>query len=132
VGATNRAKDIDTALWRRFGLQVEIDLPGPDERFSILRRYGLPFEFADDDLDLLADLTAGASPALLRDLMEGMKRALIMGPRLSLDMTDPSKVFARIVAASQPPPEIEKPPLWLSTSGLSGMSWPPSLPTGDH
>lgn len=127
IGATNRAADIDVALWRRFGLQVEIDLPGSDERFSILRRYGLPYEFADDDLDLLTDLTEGASPALLRNVMEGVKRALVMGPRIKLAISDPVVVFGRIVASVQPPPEIEKPPLWLSTRKLSAMTWPPTL-----
>jgi len=126
VAATNRAEYIDQALWRRFHLQVPIDLPGADERFAILRRYGLPFEFADEDIDILTDLTVGASPALLRGVMEGVKRALIIGPRIGLDITDPAKVFRRVVASVAPPPEIERPPLWVSQSGLANLSWPPA------
>lgn len=130
VGATNRPEDIDTALWRRFHLQVSIDLPGGDERFSILRRYGLPFEFTDDDIDLLTELTIGASPALLRGLMEGVKRALVIGARINIDITDPVRVFSRVTVSVQPPPEITKPPLWESASDLSRLSWPPARKDG--
>lgn len=125
VAATNRAEDIDQALWRRFHLQVSIALPGDDERFAILRRYGLPFEFTDDDIELLTHLTVGASPALLRGLMEGVKRALIMGPKIGLDISDAPRVFRRVVGSVAPPPEIERPPLWGSQSKTASMSWPP-------
>ena len=128
VGATNRPEDIDKALWRRFHLQVSIDLPGGDERFAIIRRYGLPYQFSDDDVDLITDLTVGASPALLRGLMEGVKRDLVVGPRINLDISDPVRVFARVVTAFTPPPEITNPPLWDSTSELSALAWPPQVP----
>ncbi len=126
LGATNRAKDIDTALWRRFHLQIPIELPGFDERFAICKRYLLPFEFTDDDLDLLAELTVGASPALLRGVMEGVKRQLVLAARLRLDVTNPVEVFERVVTTVAPPPEIERPPLWGGANqSLSALSWPP-------
>lgn len=126
VAATNRAEDIDQALWRRFHLQVSIALPGADERFAILRRYGLPFEFTDEGIDLLTDLTAGASPALLRGLMEGLKRTLIMGPKIGLEIADAPRVFRRVVSSVAPPPEIEPPPLWVSQAKTADMAWPPA------
>lgn len=129
VAATNRHEDIDPALWRRFHLQVAIDLPSHEERFAILRRYGEPFEWTDDDLDLVAELTAGASPALLRGVMEGIKRSLVLGPRLGVDISDPVSVFTRVLVATQPPPEIEQPDLWKNTAfrnRLRGMAWPPA------
>jgi SpoVK/Ycf46/Vps4 family AAA+-type ATPase len=127
VAATNRKKDIDPAIWRRFHLQVAIDLPEFEERFSILRRYGLPFDFSDSDLDLLADMTMGASPALLRGLMEGLKRALVMGTRIGSSTDDPVRVFACTIAALQPPPELDQPELWSGNSlgRLKALSWPP-------
>lgn len=131
VAATNRPQDIDVALWRRFGLQIPIERPSADERFAIMRRYGLPFAFEDDDLDLLTDLTAGASPALLRGLMEGVKRALILAPKTNVSADDPVMVFGRIISSLQPPPEIEKPLLWESSEALKRLcliSWPPGLP----
>jgi SpoVK/Ycf46/Vps4 family AAA+-type ATPase len=128
VAATNRKQDIDPALWRRFHMQVPIDLPEFEERFSILRRYGLPFAFTDADLDLLAEMTDGASPALLRGLMEGVKRALVMAPKTKISAADPVAVFHRIVSSLQPPPEIEPPQLWsgISLDRLKELSWPPA------
>ena len=126
IGATNRPDDIDQALWRRFHLQVSIDLPGGEERFAIIRRYGLPFQFTDDDVDLLTDLTEGASPALLRGVMEGVKRALVIGARIGIDITDPVRVFSRVLTSVKPPPEIENPPLWHSAEAVCALSWPPA------
>jgi len=129
LAATNRATDIDPALWRRFHMQIGIDLPGPGERFAILRRYGEPFTLHDDAVDALTDATDGASPALLRGLMEGMKRALILGPRIKQSVDDPVVLFARIVASLTPPLEIDPPPLWIDdAAALRGIPWPPTRP----
>jgi SpoVK/Ycf46/Vps4 family AAA+-type ATPase len=128
IGATNRKEDIDPALWRRFHLQISIDLPCEDERFAILKRYGLPYELTDDDLDVLADATKGASPALLRGLMDGMKRNLIVRPRVNLPVDDAMKVLAPVVTSVQPPPEMARPPLWCGPEGLAclkKLTWPP-------
>ncbi|HQT39618.1 MAG TPA: ATP-binding protein [Acidocella sp.] len=130
VAATNRQKDIDPAIWRRFHMQVPIDLPEFEERFSIMRRYGLPFEFEDADLDLLAEMTMGASPALLRGLMEGVKRSIVMASKINISASDPVKVFERIISSLQPPPELDQPELWkgLSLPRLKALCWPPRLP----
>lgn len=126
VAATNRPQDLDPALWRRFGLQVEVGLPGDDERFAILRRYGLPFQFSDDDLDILTALTSGASPALLRGVMEGIKRALVLGPLMRRNAGSALSVIGRVVASVSPPPEIQGVPLWSGTiDDVAGMAWPP-------
>lgn len=128
VAATNRHEDIDPALWRRFDLQIPIDLPAHDERFAILKRYGAPFDWADDDLDLIADLTSGASPALLRGVMEGVKRALVLGTRAGWDLSAAPAVFERVLLATQPPPEIEPPEMWRDRAArarLDALAWPP-------
>jgi len=134
IGATNRQQDIDPALWRRFHLQISVDLPGPDERFAILKRYSLPYDIRDDDLDLLTDLTAGASPALLRGLMEGMKRTLIIGPRINRPVSTAVEVFSTIVQSVALPPEMAQPELWKGDKQLrelSAMAWPPAVPGED-
>lgn len=131
VGATNRPDDIDAALWRRFNMQIAIDLPGAEERFAILRRYGLPFAFPDQDLDLLTEVTDGASPALLRELMEGIKRSLIVRPRMRLSVDDPADMFRSVISATMPPPEMDVPRLWSrceAVDSLRVLSWPPAIP----
>jgi SpoVK/Ycf46/Vps4 family AAA+-type ATPase len=129
VAATNRPEAIDKALWRRFKIHLTVDLPDPESRFAILKRYAAPFQLTDESLDLMTDLTDGASPYLLEELMVGMKRSLIMNPRLRLSTDDPVKIFATIVASLEPPPGMKRPPLWENKGaihGLSGLDWPPT------
>lgn len=127
IGATNRQDFIDAALWRRFDIQLSVDLPGPDERFAILRRYAEPYQLPDDDLDLLVTLTDGASPALLRGLMEGAKRALIIAPRIGRKIEDAMALLRPVIAATRPAPEFTPPPLWSdqdAAASLDRLSWP--------
>lgn len=126
LAATNRQDFLDAALWRRFDMQISVDLPTAEERFAIIRRYAAPFEPGDDDTDLLVELTAGASPALLRSLMEGVKRSLVIGPKVGRNIDSARDVFARVVAACAPAPEYEPPTLWHK-SGLdeiARIAWP--------
>lgn len=133
LAATNTNDALDPAMWRRFGLQISVDLPGENERFAILRKYALPFDFDDAAIDVLVIATRGCSPSLLRQLMEGMKRTLVLAPRLHIDVSRPRPVFAQITASIAPPPEMPQPPLWAdpvkSLAQIEGMTWPPARVT---
>ncbi|MGO1079912.1 AAA family ATPase [Inquilinus sp. CA228] len=129
--ATNKADNIDPAIWRRFGLHLTIDVPDGDARFAIIARYLSPFTLPDDATDLLTDATAGATPALLRQMMEGIKRDLVLGPRFQRDMSA-AAVLERIVTAVAPSEEAGQPPLWHDdryrgdvAGGLEALTWPP-------
>lgn len=130
-GATNRKQVLDPALWRRFHMQVSIDLPGDDERYAILARYAAPFSFAEDDLEALTLITHGASPSLLRQLMEGVKRTIVMAQHSGRQLPNAVDSFAAIAGSVAPPPEFDPPPpLWRSFQDvaapvLAGFSWPP-------
>jgi SpoVK/Ycf46/Vps4 family AAA+-type ATPase len=129
LGATNRKDDIDPALWRRFHLQISIDLPGDDERFSILKRYMAPFSLPDEDMDILVEATDGASPAMLRGLMEGLKRNMIVRPRLNMPVDTAWRVMRSVIESMAAPPEMETPPLWRGEAGmafLERLTWPPA------
>jgi SpoVK/Ycf46/Vps4 family AAA+-type ATPase len=130
LAATNTKEALDPAMWRRFGLQISVDLPGETERFAILRKYALPFDLEDDAIDTLVAVTRGCSPSLLRQLMEGMKRTLVLAPRLHLDVSQPEKVIAHVIASIAPPPEMPSPPLWSdgnrALSQLKEIAWPPT------
>lgn len=129
LAATNTQDALDSAMWRRFGLQISVDLPGANERFAIIRKYALPFDLEDSAIDVLVDVTRGCSPSLLRQAMEGMKRTLVLAPKLHLDVSSPVGVFRHILAAISPPPEMVQPPLWADASAIElieGMPWPPS------
>lgn len=115
VAATNRADTLDQALWRRFGMQIEVALPDDDARWVILKRYGEPFLFEDDLLDCLTELTDGAAPSLLRQLMEGVKRLLVLGERIRQPATSAAVAFGSIAAQTKPHPDYEPPLLWSQT-----------------
>lgn len=128
LAATNTKDAIDPAMWRRFGLQISVDLPGENERFFIIRKYALPFDLEDAAIDVLVEATRGCSPSLLRQLMEGMKRALVLAPKLHYEVDQPARVFAHLVASIAPPPEMAQPPLWSDAGAvekLAGIDWPP-------
>lgn len=130
LAATNTKDALDPAMWRRFGLQISVDLPGEHERFAILRKYALPFDLDDEAIDVLVAVTRGCSPSLLRQLMEGMKRTLVLAPKLHLDVSEPSKVFAHVITSIAPPPEMTEPPLWAdpdrALARIAGITWPPT------
>ena len=131
LAATNTKEILDPAIWRRFGLQISVDLPGEHERFAILRKYLLPFDLEDGGIDVLVALTRGCSPSLLRQLMEGAKRTLVLGPKLQCSTARADIVFGRVISAISPPPEMEQPPLWSNPSSveaLRGIAWPPVKP----
>lgn len=133
IGATNRKEDIDPALWRRFHLQIEVALPDPDSRFAILKRYGLPFDFDEATLDHLALATEGAAPSLLRQLMEGLKRRLVLAARAGRVPATAADAVAEILSAVRPAPEYELPPLWSDSrlvQQLQNHPWPPEKGDG--
>jgi SpoVK/Ycf46/Vps4 family AAA+-type ATPase len=111
LAATNRQDHLDPALWRRFGMQISVDLPGAEERFAIVKRYIAPFDLTDDEIDAFVEPTRGASPALLRALMEGIKRAIVIGSKINRK-DDATGVLQAVLASCAPPPEIPPPALW--------------------
>jgi SpoVK/Ycf46/Vps4 family AAA+-type ATPase len=130
IAATNRADHIDQAIWRRFGLQLEIGIPGDDERYAILARYLDPLKAQDDTLEFLTGATAGAPPSLLRQLAEGVKRDLVLSPRLDRG-TSAAEVFGRVLVSVRPHVDYVKPPLWDDRDtqrGLRDIPWPPTKP----
>lgn len=131
IGATNLADMLDPALWRRFGMQIDVALPDADARFAILKRYGEPFEFEEEAIEVLTDLTAGAAPSLLRQVMEGVKRLLVVGPKIGFPAADPVVTFGAVIAQNRPHPDYAPPPLWAApdaVNDLASMTWPPRRP----
>lgn len=129
IAATNRGESIDPALWRRFGLQLNVDLPGEEERFAILCRYLAPYALQEAAIETLVEVTDGASPALLRQMMESIKRDLVLAPKTQRS-TEVRPIFQRIVATIKPPPGYELPPLFrdkAAAEDVMKIAWPPTL-----
>jgi hypothetical protein len=60
--------------------------------------------------------------------MEGVKRSIVVGPRVGRKVEDARSVIAAVVAACAPAPEYEPPPLWANPRALDAVSaaltWP--------
>ncbi len=130
LAATNRKDSLDAALWRRFGMQIDVALPGFEERYAICARYLDPFALPEEALGLIAEAAEGASPSLLRQVMEGVKRAIILAPRLKRDVSDAGAMLWQIVRQVAPPPEFEAPAMWAMdgprfAKTFAGLAWPP-------
>lgn len=126
IAATNFSADIDPAIWRRFDIQIELALPGPDERRRIIARYLAPYGFPSAVLDELAEAMSTASPSLMRQFCESLKRNIILGERLSWDMRR-GQTVDRIISGLQPHKDLGKPRLWALGSAdraVSMMPWP--------
>ena len=131
VAATNHGDQLDPAIWRRFDLHVAIEVPGQRERELILQRYLRPFGLPASALSAMAESCDTASPALLRQFCEALKRALVIGERVGWDMRREA-VIERILGSVGPHPEMGKPRLWargVSDRAVTAMPWP--LPDAD-
>ncbi|MBB2698933.1 UNVERIFIED_ORG: SpoVK/Ycf46/Vps4 family AAA+-type ATPase [Rhizobium esperanzae] len=126
VAATNFADRIDEAIWRRFEIQIEIDVPGDAERRHILARYLSPFVLPDNALDALGDAMASAAPALIRQFAENIKRQIVVGPKAGWEMNR-EKVISRVLTTVKPHPEMGLPRLWslgVKDHAVSTFPWP--------
>lgn len=126
IAATNYGEHIDQAIWRRFDIHITLELPGQFERERIAERYLSPFGLPDASLKELGVSLAAASPALIKALCENVKRQMILGPKLNLDMSK-AAVFDRILASCHPHPDLGKPRLWshlAADRAVEVMPWP--------
>ncbi|SDG88113.1 AAA family ATPase [Pelagibacterium luteolum] len=69
VGASNFPERLDGALVRpgRLERRVQFNLPNQSERYAMLKRF-LAGTMSDSEVSIIADLTAGATPARLKGL----------------------------------------------------------------
>jgi len=126
--ATNQAKEIDPAIWRRFQMQIEIGFPGEMERFAIVKMYLAPFLADDETVTAISDAFSGASPALIREGCESIKRSLVLGPKLSLPVDLPA-IMSRFAASAAAAEGMPIPSLWDDPiphmEHLGAAPWPP-------
>lgn len=113
-------------MWRRFDIQIELALPGPDERRRILARYLSPYGLPAPALIELAEAMSTASPSLMRQFCEALKRSLVLGDRLGWDMRR-AETVDRIISGLQPHKDLCKPRLWAqgrADRAVGMMPWP--------
>lgn len=131
IAATNFSGDIDQGIWRRFDIQIELELPGPEERRRILARYLMPYGLPATALTELSEAMSTASPSLMRQFCESLKRNLVLGERLGWDMRR-AQTVGRILSGLQPHKDLGKPRLWAhggADRSIDMMPWP--IPMAD-
>lgn len=132
IAATNFGEHVDQAVWRRFDIHITLELPGQPERERILARYLAPYGLPKRALGELAMAFETGSPALMRHFCENLKRTLVIGPMLKLDMRREA-VIGRLLATVKPHPDLGKPRLWTvgeADHAVKMMPWP--LPKADE
>lgn len=126
IAATNFPGSIDSAIWRRFEFHLKLSLPGESELKRIIARYLMPFGLPERVLAEWADAMSSASPALVRQFCECLKRQLIIGPKVGHDMSSKA-VFKRVLTTIQPHPDLGKPRLWskkTEDAAVAATPWP--------
>ena len=113
IAATNFHDNIDPAIWRRFPFQLRIDIPDIDQRFAIAKRYTAPLTLPEDAIWSLALALEGATPALIRDVMESVRRDYVLAPMLRLK-TDHISVLRRACNSTQPHPDLGPIPIFVN------------------
>ncbi|GAB5505811.1 MAG: ATP-binding protein [Rhizobiaceae bacterium] len=134
VAATNYGKRVDEAIWRRFEIQVALELPGDHERRRILERYLAPFVLPAGAMEVLSDSMETASPALMRSFAENIKRQIVVGPRAGWEMSREA-VISRVIETVKPHPDIGLPRLWsrgLEDRAVREFPWPLARSVEDY
>jgi MoxR-like ATPase len=127
--ATNRVEALDPALLRRFDMQVHFGKPDVDDIFSIIRLYAAPFEPNDDDTDLMAELLAGATPAIIEKVIRAIKRSSVLWPKIRGGQSNAVDIIEHVLTSVTSASDAGKQPLlWSdkerSLRRLSTMQWP--------
>lgn len=134
VAATNYGRRVDEAIWRRFEIQISIDLPSDHERQRILERYFSPFVLPKAALASLSESMETASPALMRSFAEHIKRQIVVGPKAGWPM-DRGAVVERVLTTVKPHPDIGLPRLWslgLADKAVGHLPWPLARSIDDY
>lgn len=88
IGATNHPEMLDKAIWRRFDRNIEVTLPGVQERIEILKRSLSNWydKINTRILNFIVNQTENCSPADICKLSEHIKRQTIMNESTNIDI----------------------------------------------
>ncbi|SDQ68977.1 AAA family ATPase [Paraburkholderia tuberum] len=99
IGITNHARLLDSAVWRRFEVQLEIPKPEFDIRIEIARAFMAPLTPPSSHLRLIAWFTQGASGAEIEMLVRTYKKASVVNKDSAQGLLDTLQQFATRNAA---------------------------------
>lgn len=126
IAATNRSDDLDLAVWRRFDIHLTVGMPDQSARERIAALYMEPFQLTPAELTTLGHDLAGATPALIKQLCEGLKRSIVLAPKVGW-AGGAAATFERVLASIEPHRDLQRPPLWsmgVKAASVQALSWP--------
>jgi MoxR-like ATPase len=85
IAITNHPDLLDTAVWRRFEVRIEVPPPTSSDRADIFSRYLPPLDFDDSTLRLLSWATEGLTGSDIEVLARNIKRYSVLRPSERLD-----------------------------------------------
>lgn len=80
IAVTNHPRLLDSAVWRRFEVQVQVPLPDFATRCEIVRRYSSPCEYSEAEIVTIAALLIDCSGAEVEDFVRAYKKRYILDP----------------------------------------------------
>jgi SpoVK/Ycf46/Vps4 family AAA+-type ATPase len=78
IGVTNHEALLDSAVWRRFDVQLAVPRPSFESRVEIVRHLIAPLELLDAEIGLLAWVSEGMSGADVESLVVSIKKAVAL------------------------------------------------------
>lgn len=81
IAITNHHRLLDTAVWRRFETQLQIDLPDRERRLDMLSLFMKPLPTSQPLLRIMAYVSDGRSGADLRRMANALKRQIALAGR---------------------------------------------------
>ena len=80
IAVTNHPKLLDSAVWRRFEVQMHVPLPDFPARCEIVERYAQPKIFLEQEVLMLAGVLDGCSGAEVEDFVKSYKKRYVIAP----------------------------------------------------
>ena len=99
IGITNHSKLLDSAVWRRFEVQLEIPKPDFEMRKAIATHFMPPVKAPDSHLRLIAWFTEGSTGAEIESLVRTYKKATTLREEDRRGLLDTLRQFATLNAA---------------------------------
>jgi hypothetical protein len=96
VGITNHPRLLDSAVWRRFEVQLEIPKPAFDVRVEIARHFMPPVDAPESHLRLIAWFTEGTTGAEIETLVRTYKKASAVPGYRSRELLETLRQFATL------------------------------------
>ncbi len=94
IGVTNHETLLDPAIWRRFEVQIEIPKPGPAVMSAIIKKFLLPLELDEAEVNFLTWAIEDASGAEAEALVNWLKKSSLLNSGNELKLVDQIRKFA--------------------------------------